>query len=147
MGNPFCHVDFTGDVAAAKKFYGSLFDWKFQDMPQMNWTGIGVGKGVGGGMSKPSMPGQPTTWTAYVEVADVKATLAKAEKAGATVVLPAMDVGQGIIGVFIDPQEAALGLYAPAKKPAAKKAAAKKPAANKAAPKKPAAKKAAPKKK
>jgi uncharacterized protein len=153
MGNPFCHLDLaTDDVAAAKKFYGSIFDWKFKDMPQMNWTGIAVGKGVGGGMAGKNMPEQPTAWTAYVEVKNVKETIAKAEKAGAHIVVPFMEIpGTGTIGVFVDPQGAALGVYAPMKKAsapkrkAAPKKAAKKPAAKKAAKsltaKKPAAKK------
>ena len=51
MGNPFVHLDLTtGDVAAAKKFYGAIFDWQFEDFPAMNWTGIRVGDGVGGGL-------------------------------------------------------------------------------------------------
>jgi hypothetical protein len=37
MGNPFVHLDLTtGDVAAAKAFYGAIFDWKFEDFPAMN---------------------------------------------------------------------------------------------------------------
>ena len=34
MGNPFVHVELnTTDPAKARDFYGSLFDWKLQDMP------------------------------------------------------------------------------------------------------------------
>ncbi len=141
MGNPFVHLELsTSDVSAAKKFYKKVFDWKFIDNKQMNWTGIDVGKGVGGGMGPINMPGQPTAWTAYVDVASVKKTVAKAEKAGAKVLVPFMPIGEmGAIGVFVDPQGAAIGVYETSKKPAAKKAA------KKAAPKK-AAKKAAPKK-
>ncbi len=148
MANPFVHVELSADdVAAAKKFYKSVFDWKLVDMPAMNWTGIDVGGGVGGGMGPKQMPGQPTTWTAYVGVDDVKKTLAKAQKAGAQIIVPYMPVGEmGALGVFVDPQGATLGVwqtFAPPKQAAPKKAAAKKAAPKKAAPKKAAAKKAA----
>ncbi|MFO0550659.1 MAG: VOC family protein [Polyangiaceae bacterium] len=158
MGNPFVHIDLaTSDVAAAKAFYKKVFDWKFNYNKEMDWTGIDVGQGVGGGMGPINTPGQPPAWTAYVDVASVKKTIAKAEKAGAKVVLPYMPIGEmGAIGVFIDPQGATIGVWestpkpaasAPAAdKPAAKKAAAKKPAAKKPAAKQPAAKKPAAKK-
>ena len=146
MGNPFVHLDLSADdIGAAKKFYARVFDWKFIDMPDMNWTGINVGKGVGGGIGKKQMPGQPTAWTAYVDVADVKKAIAKAAKAGATIVVPHMAVGEmGFIGVFVDPQGATIGVWQAAKKPAPRKSAKKvapKRAAKKAAPKKPAPKK------
>lgn len=150
MGNPFVHLELaTSDVAAAQKFYKKVFDWKFVHNKEMNWTGIQVGEGVGGGMGPINMPGQPVAWTAYVDVASVKKTVAKAEKNGAKIMLPYMPIGDmGAIGVFLDPQGAVIGVWESAKKkPAAKKAAAKKAAPKKAAAKKAAPKKAAPKKK
>jgi predicted enzyme related to lactoylglutathione lyase len=145
MGNPFVHLDLaTDDVTAAKKFYKSVFDWKFTDFPQMKWTGIDVGAGVGGGMGSKQMPTQPTAWTAYVDVTDVKKTIALAKKNGASIIVPFIQVGeQGCLGVFMDPQGATIGVWqaskkaaAPAKKKAAAKATAKaaaKPAKKKAA--------------
>ncbi len=136
MGNPFVHIELnTDDVAAAKKFYKSVFDWKLQDGPEMGgYTMIDVGKGVGGGMMKKPMAEAPTSWLAYVEVADVKKTIEKALGAGANVVVPYQEIGDmGAIGVFIDPTGAGLGVWQKAKKPAPKKAAAKKAAPKKAA--------------
>jgi len=163
MANPFCHIELsTTDVGKAQKFYKGLFDWEYKPMPAMEYVGINVGPGTGGGMQKVQAPGIPPHWLPYVEVADVKKTVAKAKKLGATIMLEFMPIGDmGSIGVFADPAGAAIGVWAPgpaakeyeakkaaaAKKPAAKKAAAKKPAAKKAAAKKPAAKKPAAKKK
>ena len=144
MGNAFCHIELnTGDVAAAKKFYKAIFDWKLEDMKGMGYTMIGVGKdGVGGGMQKKPMEEAPNHWLHYVEVADVKKTLAKAKAAGAQIVVDFMPIGEtmGAIGIFMDPAGAALGVWQKGK-PAPKKAAAKpaKKAAKKAA-KKPAKK-------
>jgi predicted enzyme related to lactoylglutathione lyase len=140
MGNPFVHIELnTDDVGAAKKFYKSVFDWKVQGA-SMGYSMIEVGKGTGGGMQKKPMPDQPSAWLPYVEVDDVKKTLAKARKAGANVVLPYHEIDDmGAIGVFIDPAGAPLGVWEMAKKAAPKKTTVKKTA-------KKAAKKAAKKK-
>jgi hypothetical protein len=129
MANPFAHIELTtSDLGAAKKFYKKLFDWKLTDMPMGDgpvYTMIAPGKGPGGGMQAQPMPGAPVTWLPYVEVADVKKALAKAEKGGAKVIMPMMDIGKnGIIGIFTDPAGALLGVWAKAKP--AKKAKKKK---------------------
>jgi predicted enzyme related to lactoylglutathione lyase len=133
MGNPFVHIELnTGDPARAQKFYGQVFQWKLQPMPQMGYTMIDVGKGVGGGMQKKPMAEAPTQWLPYVEVKDVADTLAKARAAGAQVVVEEMPVGEmGKIGIFIDPTGAGIGVWATAKKPARRKAPPKKRAAAK----------------
>jgi predicted enzyme related to lactoylglutathione lyase len=140
MPNPFAHIELTtDDLKAAQKFYGKVFAWNLKEMPGMNYTMIDVGGGTGGGMQMKPMPEAPTGWMPYVQVDDVKATVAKAVKAGATVMLPFQEVGEmGSIGVFADPNGAAIGVWAakapaaPAKKAAAKKAPAKKAPAKKA---------------
>ncbi|MFN0253874.1 MAG: VOC family protein [Kofleriaceae bacterium] len=137
MGNPFVHAELSvDDVAAAKKFYKTLFDWKLSDLgPDMgNYVMVDVGsKTSGGGITAKMSPSQPSGWLSYVEVASVKTTIAKAQKAGAQIVVPYQEVGgMGAFGVFIDPQGAALGVWEKAK-PSPKKAA-KKPAAKKKSP-------------
>ena len=136
MGNPFVHVDLScDDPEAAKKFYKSIFDWNFQDFPGFGgWSGLDVGQGVGGGLGKKHDAREPTAWTAYVNVDDVKKTMAKAQKAGATILRPFTEVpGMGYLAVFKDPQGAQIGLWQTAKgggqQPAAEPAAAQKPPA------------------
>ena len=133
MPNPFAHIELTtSDLGAAKKFYKKLFDWKLTDGP-MGTTGgvytmIAPGKGPGGGMQAQPMPNAPVAWMPYVEVDNVKKILAKAEKGGATVVVPVMDIGpNGIMGVFVDPTGATIGVWSKAKpaKKGAKKSAKK----------------------
>jgi hypothetical protein len=112
-------------------------------MPGMNYTMIDVGngqQGAGGGMQAKPMPEAPTGWMPYVQVDSVKATIAKAVKAGATAMLPFQEIGEmGAIGIFSDPQGCAIGVWeakagavpppaAEEKAPAAKKAAKKAPA-------------------
>jgi len=130
MGNPFVHCELSADdVGGARKFYSKVFDWKIgpPDPKMGDYALIDVGsKTSGGGLTKKMMPGQPTAWLSYVEVASVKKTMAKAEKAGAKAVVPFQPIGaMGAIGIFMDPQGAALGLWErakPAKKAAKKKA-------------------------
>jgi len=115
MPNPFAHVELsTDDVKKAKKFYASVFAWKLNDMPAMAYTTIDVSGGVGGGLQKKQTPEQPTAWLPYVQVDDVKATMAKVLKAGGKVTLDYQEIGDmGSIGIFLDPHGAALGLWAP----------------------------------
>ena len=51
MANTFCwHELLTGDPGVAKKFYGKLFDWHFEDMPMgdMSYTMIKTGEEMAG---------------------------------------------------------------------------------------------------
>ncbi|MGA3114735.1 MAG: VOC family protein [Syntrophobacteraceae bacterium] len=53
MANPFVHVELhTHDPERAKKFYTELFDWKLDNVPDMDYTIVNVGEGTGGGMMK-----------------------------------------------------------------------------------------------
>ena len=122
MANPFVHNELnTTDVGKAKEFYGSLFDWKLEDVPMGamgNYTTIGVGGGgVGGGIMQHPMPGQPSFWLSYVNVDDIGAATAKAKSLGATIIRDVMPVADmGFLSIFMDPTGAVLGLWQPAKK-------------------------------
>ncbi|HEY4185098.1 MAG TPA: VOC family protein [Polyangia bacterium] len=139
MGNPFVHCELSADdVGAARKFYTKLFDWKIgkADPTMGDYAMIDMGsKMSGGGLTKKMSPGQPTAWLNYVEVASVKRTMAKAEKLGAKAVLAFQEIGpMGAIGIFMDPQGAAIGIWEkgkPVKKAAKTKATKKKPAKKK----------------
>lgn len=113
MANPFVHVELaTNDLPQAKQFYQGLFDWKFRDMPEFDYTIIEVGDGTGGGMMKNPVPGTGSHWLAYVLVDDVKASTAKAKSLGANIVKDITEVpGIGWFSVFIDPTGAALAMW------------------------------------
>lgn len=119
MPNAFAHIELnTDNLASARKFYGKLFKWKIAPMGSMTYLGVDTGKGAtGGGMQEKPMPDAPTAWLPYVEVDDVKRTIAKAKKLGATIVLKFQPIGDmGSIGIFTDPSGAALGVWAAPKK-------------------------------
>ena len=130
MANPFVHVELnTTDLEKAKKFYGQLFDWKLEDVemgPGARYTMIRPGKGTGGGMLKHPVPGEPSSWLAYVEVDDVAAATKKAKDLGAKIKLDVTDMhGAGWMSIIVDPTGGVLGLWKskPAPKQAPKKTA------------------------
>jgi predicted enzyme related to lactoylglutathione lyase len=117
MPNPFVHVELnTTDVDKSKAFYGKLFDWKLEDVPMGGdtYTVIGVGTGTGGGIMKHPMPGAPSAWLAYVDVADIGPATAKAKSLGATIIKDVTEVmGMGSLSIISDPTGAVLGLWQP----------------------------------
>jgi predicted enzyme related to lactoylglutathione lyase len=123
MANPFVHVELNStDVAKSKAFYGKLFDWRLEDIPNDaaggTYTMISVGDGTGGGMMK-SPPGAPSMWLAYVLVDDIEAATKKAKSLGAKVMKDVTEVmDMGWLSIITDPTGAMLGLWKP--KPRAK---------------------------
>lgn len=116
MGNPMVHVElYTNDIAASKKFFSALLDWKLTDMqpaPGMNYTGIDAGAPAGGGMMQNPVPNSPGQWTPYADVDDVDAMLKKAEGLGAKIVTPKTDVmGMGWFGIVSDPTGVMFGFW------------------------------------
>jgi predicted enzyme related to lactoylglutathione lyase len=113
MANPFAHVELqTNDVDKAKKFFTGLFDWKLEDIPDMEYTLISVGEGTGGGMMKNPVPNVPSHWLPYVQVEDVAASTKKAKSLGATITRDVTEIpNAGWFSVILDPTGAALGLW------------------------------------
>ena len=122
MSNPFVHLELAStDIAKAKTFYSSFFDWKLTDMemgPGMTYTTFKpTDDSPGGGMMAQHHPGAPSAWLPYVLVDDVKAAAAKAKSLGANVVVETQEVpNMGWFSIIIDPTGAALGLWQTMKK-------------------------------
>jgi predicted enzyme related to lactoylglutathione lyase len=117
MANPFVHIELqTKDVDTSKRFYASIFDWKLEDIPGMDYTIINVGAGTGGGIMKKPRPDIPDNWLPYIMVDDVKASTKKAKSLGATIAKDVTDIpDMGWFSVIIDPTGAAFGLWQPKK--------------------------------
>jgi predicted enzyme related to lactoylglutathione lyase len=107
------------DADKLRQFYGSLFGWTFDVLPQVDYGVVKTGdtRGVMGGVGKTS-PGARPWVTFYTETPDVTASLAKAETLGGKVIAPRTEVPGAIIGIFEDPEGHVLGLVE-AGKPAA----------------------------
>jgi len=115
MANPFVHIELrTKDLEKSKKFYTSIFGWKLEEFPGMDYTIINVGEGTGGGMMKNPMPDKADNWLPYIMVDDVEASTKKAKSLGATIVADVTEVqDMGWFSVIMDPTGAAFGLWQP----------------------------------
>ncbi|MDB5445586.1 MAG: Glyoxalase/bleomycin resistance protein/dioxygenase [Phenylobacterium sp.] len=113
----------TSDPAAAKRFYGDVVGWSFQDMPMEGMTytiletaGAGQG-GVGGLMAIPDEAkarGVPPNWSGYVAVDDTDAMAGKIKAAGGKIVRPPEDIpGVGRFAVVTDPHGAVFEIMTP----------------------------------
>ncbi len=116
MANPFCFIELaTDDTAKAKEFYGSLFSWTFEDMNMGEggtYTMLQTGDGPGGGIMAKKMPGQPTMWTSYVQVADLDASVAKVDELGGKVIVGKTAIpNMGSFAIVEDPTGGVLGLW------------------------------------
>ncbi len=105
----------TSDVAGAKKFYGELFGWKFEDMPMenMDYTVVSVNDDEVAGMMPfpPDSPPMPPNWGLYITVDDVDATAEQATGMGAKIIMPPQDIPEvGRFCVMQDPQGAFISI-------------------------------------
>ena len=107
----------TTDSNAAKKFYGSLFGWTFDDMPAgpgMTYTMNKLGDQYTSALFQmgEGMQGIPPNWLSYITVTDVDATAKKAAENGGKVMkepFDVMDVGR--MAVLQDPTGATFALW------------------------------------
>ncbi|MFN3429218.1 MAG: VOC family protein, partial [Candidatus Sericytochromatia bacterium] len=111
---------FTRDVTAAKRFYGGLFGWTFDDRPMGDWayTIVKTGdKEIAGIMDLANMPGGdngqiPANWAVYVSVADVDAAAQKAVAEGGRILGDCHDIpGVGRFAILADPLGANFNLF------------------------------------
>ena len=90
MGNPIVHWELmVNDLAKAKEFYTTVFDWKIEDSPTFPGYAL-VDPGMdpkGAIMIKPETAPAPGI-TMYYGVEDIDQILARAVTAGATLLVP-----------------------------------------------------------
>jgi len=115
MANPFTYLELhSTDATRAKSFYAELFGWKTKDTPVPGlgtYTEIDTQEGPGAGLTAQREPGARSTWLAYVRVAKIDETVARAQKLGATVVTPRTDIKEGSFAVLQDPAGARIGVF------------------------------------
>jgi predicted enzyme related to lactoylglutathione lyase len=98
------------DAKKMQRFYGDLFGWRIDAANPMNYGMVaskgkdGIDGGIGGSMSGAGR------LLVYAAVADITATLAKAEQLGARTIMPRTDIGPVIMGIFEDVEGNHFGL-------------------------------------
>jgi uncharacterized protein len=112
MANPVRWFEVAAkDPDAIKSFYAELFDWKFDDLPgDMPYSTVeaadgGIPGGIGG--TPEDYPGHVTF---YVAVDDLEAALSKVESLGGSRMMGPMDIPNGQIALFNDPEGHTIGL-------------------------------------
>lgn len=99
------------DRERAKKFYGDMFGWKFEDFPEMDYTIFETSAPPGGGIYVPS-EFNPGSVLNYILVDSVEGTSRKIEKAGGQVVVPRTEIpNMGWFAIFKDPDGNLMALY------------------------------------
>lgn len=116
MANPFVHIELhTTNLSQAKEFYGTLFDWRLEDMPAGDgrpYTMVSVGEGTGGGMVTCPEPNMPPMWLPYILVDNVDNFTAKATSLGAKLLKGKTEVASyGWFSVLQDPSGATFALW------------------------------------
>jgi predicted enzyme related to lactoylglutathione lyase len=111
MGNPTMWFEVAGkDRGALKAFYSELFDWQFTDMEEMPYSTVqATDGGIPGGVGQ-APEGDSGHVTFYVQVEDLGAALAKAESLGGKRAMGPVDIPNGQIALFTDPEGHAIGL-------------------------------------
>lgn len=112
----FVHFDLPAeDLSRAKKFYESLFDWKFNGVQGMDYYFIETrdkdgNLGLAGGMGKRGDPDQRIT--NYIGVDSVDDYMEKVKEAGGEVISPKMPVpGWGFLAICLDTEGNTFGLW------------------------------------
>ena len=129
------HVELhSADPAKTQAFYGEVFGWKFQEIPEMNYTMWKAPNEPAGGIMK-TMEGRPPQVLNYIMSKSIDDTVQKITNLGGVILQPKMEIpGQGWWALFQEPGGTMMALYqgmaqqrrAARPKPAAKKAKARK---------------------
>src|SRR3954467_1936669 len=101
-----------GDADRLHRFYADMFGWKIAANNEMKYGTVSDAEaGIGGGIG-PDPQGGPGYVTIYIMVDDINASVAKAEKLGAKVVMSPTALAEfGVtFALFADPAGHVVGL-------------------------------------
>lgn len=107
------HIEFSAqELGSAGKFYGDLFGWKIEQVPEMNYATFETKDGLGGGLNPVGENYPAGTVLVYVGTDDIEASLEKAESLGGKSVTPKTEIpGMGWFALFTDPTGNLVGLF------------------------------------
>ena len=86
--NNFCHIEIPSkDFEKAKKFYGDVFSWKFEEIKEMNYLTFKAPEGISGGFTGESEINSKPGILLYIEIENMEGTIKKAEETGGATVV------------------------------------------------------------
>jgi len=103
----------TTDVLKAQKFYGNLLGWSFKDhsVGATKYTMINLDNNDIGGIVASSDKNN-SSWTSYIAVDDIDATVAKVKDLGGNVLVPITTLPDaGMFAIISDPTGAKIALW------------------------------------
>lgn len=106
------------DIEGARRFYGSVFGWHFEELDYFGAPYINFRAGetpIGGivGMDGRWPPHYPPHWIPYIWVEDCDAVAVKAAELGARIRIPPTDINPGRYSMMTDPTGARLAVITP----------------------------------
>lgn len=116
MGKPVVHWEFwSTDPAGVSDFYAKVFDWKIQNIPELNYRFVetGGGAGINGGIMQPDRSGPwPGNMAFYIDVEDLASYRKRIVDAGGKILVEEQLVpGMGSFSLFADPEGRVLGIW------------------------------------
>jgi len=112
--NGICHVEIPcTDFEKMKNFYGDVFGWETEIIPNMDYATFKPPEGPGGGFNK-QLKTTESGVMFYIEVADINESLKKVEGAGGKTVTPKTAISPefGYFAIFTDSENNIIGLWA-----------------------------------
>jgi predicted enzyme related to lactoylglutathione lyase len=112
------HVEIpTTDFKKAKNFFGKVFGWTFQDLPDMEYVVFQAGNPPNGGFYKVKTMPKKAQVNIYIEVEDIDVKLKEIRKArGKVLVKKSPVMGMGWFAQFATPDGCFLSLWQAAPK-------------------------------
>lgn len=113
--HPIVHIEISADDhTKAAEFYTSVFGWKTQAYPDMDYTTFDTGEGVGGGLNPVTEENPAGTILVYINADNLEETLDKIKSAGGKVILESLEIPTvGTMSIFNDPTGNQLALLKP----------------------------------
>ena len=114
MGKPVVHWElWSKNPDKVADFYAKVFDWKIQNMPEINYHLVDTGGegGINGGIMKPMGP-QPGNMAFYINVDDLELYKSKIQEFGGKIIVEKMEVPNvGAFSLFEDPDGRVMGIW------------------------------------
>lgn len=115
MGSPVVHWElWSKNPEKISDFYGKVFDWKIQNIPELSYRMVETGGtgGINGGIMTPQHGPWPGKMTFFVDVDDLTTYRKKIVDAGGKIVVDEMQVpGVGDFSLFEDPDGRVIGIW------------------------------------
>ena len=112
VANPVVHLELhTGDLPAARRFYGELLGWHPERIatPHGSYVAVELGSSLGGGIVE--CPTSRPLWLPYVEVRQIEEATDRARLQGAAVLLEPREGPAGWRSVVATPAGGEVALW------------------------------------